>query len=61
MARCIIEEYALMGMPRDRVMRMFESAGFRGTHNILLRRGRPFVRAIAESVYGRPETEKSHA
>jgi hypothetical protein len=61
MARCFIEEYALMGMPRDRIMRMFASPAFNGTHSILQRRGVEFIRAIAEGVYGRPAAEESHA
>lgn len=61
MARCFIEEYALMGMPRDRIMRMFESAHFSGTHSILERRGVDFVRAISDEVYGQPAAEESHA
>jgi hypothetical protein len=61
MARCFIEEYALLGMPRDRIMRMFHSAHFAGTHAILERRGERFVREIADGVYGQRATEESHA
>ena len=61
MARCFIEEYALMGMPRDRIMRMFESQHFHGTHGILERRGRSFVTAIADSIYGTTAEVKGHA
>ena len=61
MARCFIEEYALMGMPRDRIMRMFRSTHFKGTNAILERRGEQFIRGIAESVFGTPATEERHA
>ena len=61
MARCFIEEYALLGMPRDRIMRMFHSAHFAGTHAILERRGERFIREIADGVYGQRATEESHA
>ena len=61
MARCFIEEYALMGMPRNRIMRMFESAHFKGTNGILERRGRGFVTAIADSIYGTSAEVGSHA
>lgn len=61
MARCFIEEYALMGMPRDRIMRMFHSAHFKGTNAILERRGEEFIRTIAASVYGAPAREERHA
>lgn len=61
MARCFIEEYALMGMPRKHIMRMFESARFTGTNSILERRGAAFIRAISDDVYGHPAEEESHA
>ncbi len=61
MARCFIEEYALMGMPRDRIMRMFESARFSGTHSILERRGSAFIRVISDDVYGHSAAEENHA
>lgn len=61
MARCFIEEYALMGMPRDRIMRMFHSPHFAGTHAILERRGQAFVVGIADSIYGPAAAEESHA
>jgi hypothetical protein len=61
MARCFIEEYALIGMPPDRVLRMFESPSFAGTHAILERRGPAFVRAIADDVYCLSPAEERHA
>lgn len=61
MARCFIEEYALMGMPRDRIMRMFVSPHFAGTHAILERRGAQFIAEITDQVFGRPDREESHA
>ena len=61
MARCFIEEYALLGMPRPLIMRMFDSPQFAGTFAIRVRRGKAFVAAIADSIYGRPAAEESHA
>jgi hypothetical protein len=52
MARCFVEEYALMGMPRDRMFVLFRSKFFAGTNAILERRGEEFVRAIIDGVYG---------
>jgi len=52
MARCFIEEYALMGMPRDRTLLLFRSKFFAGTNGILQRRGDEFIESIIESVYG---------
>ena len=54
MARCFIEEYALIGMPRQKAMRLFVSPQFAGTHAILARRGREFVERLADEVYGQP-------
>ena len=61
MARCFIEEYALMGMPRNKIMRMFESAHFTGTHAILERRGKAFIRAISDDIYGSAAEEGRNA
>ncbi len=52
MARCFIEEYALMGMPREKTMRLFQSPYFAGTHAILQRRGDAFVQDLINDVYG---------
>jgi hypothetical protein len=51
-ARCFIEEYALMGMPSYKVMHMFKSEFFAGTHAILASRGEAFIEQIIEQVYG---------
>ena len=61
MARCFIEEYALMGMPREKTMRLFQSPYFAGTHAILQRRGDAFVRGLINDVYGQPAGEVQHA
>ncbi|GIW56887.1 MAG: hypothetical protein KatS3mg082_3291 [Nitrospiraceae bacterium] len=57
MARCIVEEYALMAMPPEKALRMFASPYFVGTHEIYRRRGESFVREIIRSVYGRKPGE----
>jgi hypothetical protein len=57
MARCFIEEYALMGMPRERIMAIFSSRFFAGTHAVLEARGAAFVQAIIDDVYGVRPTE----
>ncbi len=51
MARCFVEEYAVMGMPRHNVLRLFHSPLFAGTHAVLERRGEAFVRGIIDDVY----------
>jgi len=52
MARCIVEEYALMAVPPQKALRLFASPYFSGTHAIYRRRGEAFVRSIIRSVYG---------
>ena len=50
--RCFIEEYALIGMPRNRVMQLFRSAHFAATHAIYESRGERFVADLIDQVYG---------
>jgi hypothetical protein len=52
MARCIVEEYALMGVSRQKMMQLFRSRAFAGTHAILASRGEAFVQQIIDEVYG---------
>ncbi len=58
-ARCFIEEYALMGCPRDRIFQMFRSPFFVGTHGIMERRGEAFVRRLIDDVYGPARAEEA--
>ncbi|MFQ6616540.1 MAG: hypothetical protein ACE5HZ_07195 [Fidelibacterota bacterium] len=39
-ARVIMEEFFMMGMPRDEVLHLFENPFFSGTHNLFQRLGR---------------------
>lgn len=57
MTRAIVEEYALLGMPRAKVWRLFSSPFFAGTHAILRRRGEAFVQAVIDEVFGRVPEE----
>lgn len=52
MARAIVEEYALLGMPRAKVWRLFASPFFAGSHAILRRRGEGFVQVVIDEVFG---------
>lgn len=54
MARCFIEEYALMGWSPERIRGLFRSGAFAGTHAILERRGEPFVEALLAQTFGDP-------
>lgn len=52
MARCITEEYALLGFTAFEVGRLFESPAYAAPHAILGRRGPDFVREVIRGVYG---------
>jgi hypothetical protein len=52
MTRTFIEEYALFGMPREKVLRLFTSPFFSGTHAVYERRGHAFVQGLIDDVYG---------
>jgi hypothetical protein len=52
MARCFIEEFALMGWPRDRILRLFRSKAFAGTHAVYEERGEAFVESLLDGVFG---------
>ncbi len=52
MTRCFVEEYAVMGVPRDKIMQIFRSAAFAGTHAVYEERGEPFVQRIVDEVFG---------
>jgi hypothetical protein len=54
MARCFVEEYALLGTPPERIALLFRSPFFAGTHAILESRGSSFVQGIIDEVFGRP-------
>ncbi len=52
MARCFIEEYALLGWSAARIRRLFRSGFFAGTHGVFLRRGPAFVDGLVDEVFG---------
>ncbi|MEE9277285.1 MAG: hypothetical protein V3V06_02640 [Dehalococcoidia bacterium] len=54
MARCIVEEFALMGFPPERILRIFQIPTYTGSYDIRERRGEPFVTGIIADVFGRP-------
>ena len=56
-ARTFVEEYALLGTPREKVFQLFTSPFFAGTHAILQARGADFVRGIVDEVFGPPAQE----
>ena len=54
MARCFIEEYALMGFTPGHVLRLFREPIYTGTHDVYRRRGEAFVVELIEGVFGSP-------
>jgi len=48
MARCIIEEYALMGMDEDEILELFRQPIYQ-THGLYRERGEPWVRELIQS------------
>ena len=52
MARVFVEEYALLGVPRHRILQLFRSQQFASTNAIYVNRGQAFVEAIIEDIYG---------
>ncbi len=52
MARCFVEEFALMGWSADRILRMFKSPSFQGPYRIYQARGEEFVQELIGRVCG---------
>ena len=50
MARAFIEEYAMMGWDRDRIMRLFLNPRFAGTHAVYHQRGEAFIQGLLDDV-----------
>ncbi|MCE7929058.1 MAG: hypothetical protein DYG91_11260 [Chloroflexi bacterium CFX7] len=58
MARCFIEEYALLGTPRHKMMQLFRSKFFAGTNVIYENRGEEFVQRIIDEVFGSAQSQE---
>ncbi len=54
LARCFVEEYALMGWDAERIRRLFLNPLYGGPHAIATRRGKGFVDEVVRTVF-RPE------
>ena len=52
MALCFVEEYALLGFPREAIARLFESPAFHGTRALAQQHGRAFVEQLLDTVFG---------
>ena len=62
MGRCFVEEFALMGWDRRRILRLFKSPVYAGAHAIYRARGEEFVDSLITQVLGPANPkEGSHA
>jgi hypothetical protein len=51
MARTFVEEFALMGWPPGRILRLFQSEKFAGSHSVYEERGEAFIVALIDEVF----------
>ncbi|MFQ5947676.1 MAG: hypothetical protein ACE5KX_02285 [Acidimicrobiia bacterium] len=51
-ARCFIEEYALMGWSAERIRRLFTSPRYTGPYSIRHRQGDEFIDGLIAEVFG---------
>ncbi|HEY4685669.1 MAG TPA: hypothetical protein VII57_06435 [Dehalococcoidia bacterium] len=61
MARCFVEEFALMGWPPERIFKLFTAPQFAGSYSVFQERGEAYVREIIASVFASPEVEAQQA
>jgi hypothetical protein len=62
MARAFIEEYAMAGWSRDRILRLFQNPRYAGTHAVYHQRGEAFVHGLLDDVLRvDPAREVGHA
>jgi hypothetical protein len=53
MARTFIEEYMMMGWADDEILSLFQEPYYRGTHDVLVKKGEEFVKNLIREVrYG---------
>lgn len=51
MARTFIEEFALMGWPPERIMRLFKRPHFAGSYAVYEERGEAFIQELMDEVF----------
>lgn len=52
MARCFVEEYALMGWPPERIFKLFTLPAFAATYSVYSERGPDYVQRLIAEVFG---------
>jgi len=53
-ARCFVEEYALMGWRADRIRQLFTEPGYTGAYAIARRRGMDLIDDVLADAFGDP-------
>ena len=59
MARCFVEEFALMGWGQERIFKLFTMPAFAGSHAIFQERGSDYVRRLIADVFRNDDREGS--
>ncbi len=59
MGRAFVEEFALMGWPRERIARMFTVQNFAAAYAVYSARGADFIDELITEVLGAPDGEAS--
>lgn len=54
LARCFVEEYALLGWPADRIRTLFTDPEYAGAHAVAQRRGLALVDEVIAATFGEP-------
>ncbi len=57
MARCVVEEYALIGWSARRIRRLFDTPAYPALHAILARHGGASVDELIAAVFGTADRE----
>ena len=52
MARCFVEEFALMGWPAERIFKLFTLPTFAASHAVYCERGPDYVHRLIADVFG---------
>jgi hypothetical protein len=52
MARTFVEEFALLGFPPEKIMRLFRNPFYAGAHMVYTQRGEDFIQGLLRDVFG---------
>ncbi len=60
LARCFVEEYALLGWRPDRIRSLFTDPVYAGAHAVAQRRGLALVDEVIAATFGEPYPRSEH-